>query len=347
MASRNIRSEKLERLLELLKDREHPLIVCHNNPDPDALAGSYAFKHLIENLRGVECVVGYGGIVGRAENRALVEYLGEGIEHLARIDFRRFDLYALVDTQPGTGNNSFPSYLEADIVLDHHPEAEATRKVGFVDVREDYGATATIVAEYLEAAGLEFTPKVATALYYAIRSDTLALAREATAADRHVYVRAFSEADLDALSSIENATLPESYFRSLYSALADTELADGHCVSSFGLVDNPDMVPELADFLLRLREVSWVITMGLYKRQAVVSVRTRVPGAHADRTIKNIIGPDGTAGGHGSMAGGQITLEKVEEENTVLEKLRERAVAAFGLEKVTWRKLLAGDAPAE
>ena len=199
------------------------------------------------------------------------------------------------------------------------------------------------VAEYVVASGVKPSAKVATALFYAIKTDTSTLVRGVSGADKEMYIDVFSQADLDALALIENATVPETYFRSLYAALEETYIAEDYCVSSLGTVDNPDMVAELADFLLRLEDVSWVIATGLYRDEVVVSVRSTEPGARAERVIKQIVGSKGTAGGHGSMAGGQIPLGDYREgeEGQVLEKIHHRIVSAFGLKDATWRKLLA------
>jgi nanoRNase/pAp phosphatase (c-di-AMP/oligoRNAs hydrolase) len=334
---------RLEKFLEVLHGRHRPLFVCHNNPDPDSLASSFALRFIVEKLLGIQSVIGYAGIIGRAENRALVRYLGEGIEHLSRLDMEEFDVYALIDTQPGAGNNSFPPYLKADVIIDHHPRKCRIKDIAFVDIRDAYGATATMVAEYVRTAGVKLTPRVATALFYAIKTDTGALVRGVSGADKEMYVDVFSQVDLDALAQIENATLPESYFKSLYAALNETYVAEGHCVSSLGTVDNPDMVAELADFLLRLEEVQWVIAAGLFQNELIVSLRSREPGARAEKIIKRIVGKEGTAGGHGSMAGGQLPLGEYaeEEEKRVLEKMHNRIVSAFGLQKATWRRILA------
>ena len=282
-------------------------------------------------------------MIGRAENRALAAYLGEGLTHLALVDMSGFDAMALVDTQPGAGNNSFPDDRTADVVIDHHPLRTDGAPGRFVDVREEYGATATIAAEYLRAARIELTPPVATSLFYAIRTDTHALLREVSRADKEMYMDVFSKVDLDALSSIENATLSEDYYRSFVAALLETYLADGHCVSNLGSVETQDMVAELADFLLRLEGVRWVIATGVCRNELIVSIRTRDEGAHAERMIRKIVGPLGTAGGHGSMAGGQVPLDPVGEEgrDAALEEIRGRISLAFGLEKAEWRKLFA------
>ena len=48
----------------------------HDNPNPDALAAALGLKRLLEARAGRAVTLGHGGIVGRAQNRAMVETLG-------------------------------------------------------------------------------------------------------------------------------------------------------------------------------------------------------------------------------------------------------------------------------
>ncbi len=70
----------------------------------------------------------------------------------------------------------------------------------------------------------------------------------------------------------------------------------------------PDMAAEVADLLMRLENVSWAICLGIYEDRIVISVRTDVPDARAGRLVRSIVGRNGTAGGHDTMAGGRIHL---------------------------------------
>ena len=66
-----------------------------------------------------------------------------------------FFAIAVMDAQPGTGNNLLDARKRAAaIVIDHHPLRKSAMKAEFHDVRPHYGATSTIIAEYIVAAGL-------------------------------------------------------------------------------------------------------------------------------------------------------------------------------------------------
>jgi nanoRNase/pAp phosphatase (c-di-AMP/oligoRNAs hydrolase) len=93
----------------------------------------------------------YKDIIGRAENKALVRYLGHPLRRLAGPDLRQSVPIAFIDTQPGAGNNALPPKSTVAIVLDHHPWREAAAAARFADVRPNIGATSTILTEYLQA----------------------------------------------------------------------------------------------------------------------------------------------------------------------------------------------------
>ncbi len=57
-------------------DRPGSLVILpHDNPDPDALASAAALKYMFASLARKEAQIALGGIVGRAENRAMLTYL--------------------------------------------------------------------------------------------------------------------------------------------------------------------------------------------------------------------------------------------------------------------------------
>ena len=175
--------------LEASPPRDRWLVLTHDNPDPDALASAAALALVLRRRFKRRVTVAYGGMIGRAENREMVRALRlelSHLQHLKRADYRRF---ALVDCQPWTGNSQLPKEVVPDLVFDHHPLRKATLAARFVDVRPRYGATATILAEYLEESGLEPPPGLATAMVYAIRSETQEFGREAAGPDHAAFDR--------------------------------------------------------------------------------------------------------------------------------------------------------------
>ena len=64
--------KKVAKLLKLLSDKKKVLIVSHDNPDPDTLGSAFALRDLIQRESQSAVAIGFSGIVGRAENRAMI-----------------------------------------------------------------------------------------------------------------------------------------------------------------------------------------------------------------------------------------------------------------------------------
>lgn len=333
---------RIQQTIELLQERRHLLILMHNDPDPDAmasgLAGLVLLRHFMPNL---SATLAHGGIVGRAENQRVAELF---LPDLIRIPtpeaeeaLKAYDAVALVDTQPSAGNHLLygTHYPVEQIILavDHHPPRRSQVRALVHDVRPEVGACATMFCEYLAVAGVPLDERLATALFYGIKSDTRGLSRNTDELDIWAYSALRNHVNTALLNRIEHVQLPRAYFRSISDALNNTTLY--HCphkkgetqppppseeedyiptcvgdvaVSLLYGLKRPDMASEIADLLLRMQGVSWAISLGIYQDRLVISVRTDVEEARAGRLVRAIVGRSGTAGGHNTMAGGRIHL---------------------------------------
>jgi nanoRNase/pAp phosphatase (c-di-AMP/oligoRNAs hydrolase) len=298
----------LPRLLDTLRGGQRLLVVMQNYPDPDALASAAALRELA-NLAGVpDVTVGSGGMLGRAENRALASYLRIAPASLEQLDLARFDRVAMVDTQPRTGNNALPPGSAPHVVIDHHPLRLATRSVPFFDVQPHCGATSTILHEYLKAAGVALDRVLVTGLVYGIRSDTHDLGRDTSRADIDALVALYPRADHRALGEIQAAKTPRSYFDAIATALSNARVHGDAILSSMGEIDTPDIVGELADLLLRDEACHWSLVHGLFEGRLLLSLRTSLRERDAGHIMRRLVDGLGTGGGHSAMAGGQIPL---------------------------------------
>lgn len=325
-------AQKLEKLVAFLRPRRNLLIVLQDHPDPDAIAGAAALRAIAHVHPELTCSVAAGGAVGRAENRALVAYLGLNIRPTEELNFASYDALALLDTQPGTGNNSLTPGVRPDIVIDHHPVRNASRGLPFTDIRSGYGATSTILTEYLVAAHIEPDPPLATALLYGIRSDTQDLGREAKKADIGADLYLAPLANLRMLAQIRQASLPPRYFELLRRALSAARVYGRGIIADLGEVDNPDMMGEVADLLLRRESTEWSVCMGALPQAVILSVRTRDPESDAGQVMRRIVRNLGSGGGHNRFAGGQVPRRTGSQAELarIVRTLHKRILRAFG-----------------
>ena len=299
---------RLLRLLNAVRGRRVSLIQVHNNPDPDALASAMGMRELYHRFLGIKSRIIFGGIVGRAENRTMLRMLEVEIVPASKVNYDECDLLTMVDAQPGFGHSPLPDGRTPEVVIDHHPPRERPEGVLYWDVAPPVGATSTIVAQFFLRNGVPMPQNLATGLMYGIKSDTHDLSENASDEDLEAYQWLFSFADTWTLAQIENARVPRSYFAIFERAIENAQVYDFACVSNLGKIDNPDMVAEMADFLLRCEDLRWSMVTGIYKKTLHLSLRSNGKNAHAGTVARTAVGVMGDAGGHGRMAGGQIPL---------------------------------------
>lgn len=338
------RSRRISReLVDWVVGKRRILIVAHDNPDPDSLAAAFALRHLFLLKASKEATIAFGGIIGRGENRVMVEKLEIDAIPIESLDLNSFDVVCLVDTQPGSGNNSFPADRKVDVVIDHHPAREQTLQCRWADVRPEYGASATILFEYLLCQEVYIGTKLATTLFYAIKSETQDLGREWAKADRDAYLHLLRRANNRILYDITHPKAPRDYFLFFNKALENARLYDRVLVFNLYDIDNPDMVSEMADFLLRMQGTEVTLGMGRYKTEVIVSMRTSNVDINAGQVIQEVLDGLGTAGGHGMIAGGQISPQ--EGNDAVLRELQlsltQRLLKALDMPSVRGKKLIA------
>lgn len=318
--------ENLQKIEEALKNIKRLVVLTHDNPDPDSVSSALALAHIVQNKFGVPSVVRYGGIVGRAENRTMIRLLNLKVKPLKDADFKAGTGFAFVDVQPYTGNSSFPKNKKPLIIIDHH-SLRKTTKAEFIDVRTDYGATATILTEYLVESGVDIPSPIATALSYGISSETQDLGREARPKDIEAYLTLFPVSNKKVLASIEHPRLPKDFYVTLSRAFHHTFVYKNAIMTSLGEIQNPDFVALVADFMLRHERMTWSLCMGRYKEKIIVSIRTTNEKGRAGKFLRHLIGKRGTAGGHEMIAGGQVACETMEHDYCT--KLEEELTKEF------------------
>ncbi|MGD9764949.1 MAG: bifunctional oligoribonuclease/PAP phosphatase NrnA [Candidatus Binatia bacterium] len=319
---------------ELLSILEQPgplIILPHDNPDPDALASAASLRYIAQELAEKDAAIALGGYLGRAENRTMVRYLNIPLVPVSELPLTAPDaIIALVDTQPGRSNNSLPPGARASIVIDHHPQYVAVDDVPYADLRDGYGATSTILTEYLMDTRLPMETKIATALFYGIMAETQDLGREASTPDMDATSYLYPHTNKRRLAKIENARVPREYFEAFRVAIQSALIYDRVVVSILGDVRYPDMVAEMADFLLRLDEVDWAAAIGRYQDFIYVSLRTTHRDVNAGDVLQSVLGSD-HAGGHDMIAGGRLALPPGADWRAAAAAVRGRLLSAVGV----------------
>ncbi len=294
---------KGERIRQLLAGKEHLGILLQDDPDPDALASGLALRALLGRTKPTAPLITFGRIT-RPENVAMIEALELEVEHITARDLARFDGLALVDVQPTFFEEALP---EVAVVIDHHPEAKGWRAT-FRDVRPSYGATATILTEYLRAAEVKITERLATALFYGIKTDTLHLERGGTRADMEAFAFLYELANHNTLRRIERPELPLDALDALGTALVHRVIIGNALFAHLGPVSRADLIPQFADLCLQVKGIEWSVVSGLTDDELHISVRNVGYVRAAGDVVKEAFASLGSAGGHRSAAKAVIAL---------------------------------------
>jgi nanoRNase/pAp phosphatase (c-di-AMP/oligoRNAs hydrolase) len=299
----------VESLLHICGRRGRILVLMQDNPDPDAIASAMAVRELVREKLHKHVTIGYGGVLGRAENRAMVHELRVEAHRVAPSEIGKFKTLCLVDTQPRAGNNALLRSRPAEIVIDHHIPAKGTPwQAKLRDVRPEYGASSTILYEYVTAAGLRPSPLLATALFYGIETDTQDLGREACRADVDTFQALVLLADARKLARIRRAPMSPEYLAAFRDGLSNAVVAKTTAISLIRGCRNPDIFAEIAEMLLRVDGVKSSVCYGPYGDTILLSARAADARGNTAYRMKRVVSRLGSGGGHRSMAGGQIPI---------------------------------------
>lgn len=299
---------KLQTIQQHFKNVGSVLILLQDDPDPDAIASGLALRQVLGRNKQT-ATIGTFGQVTRPENIAMVKLLEIKIETVNTTTIKAFDRIALVDLQPSHINASLP---RLDLVVDHHP-AQFDYETVIKDVRPTYGATATILLEYLLSERDNVGTRLATALLYGIKSDTFILAREASEWDVEAFSYLYRRANQNLLRRIERPELPPAALDALSRAIKGRKIQDKAAFINLGQVEREDLIPQIADFCLQFEGAEWSVTSGIYKSNLIISVRNIGNLRSAGKLVKEAFGTLGSAGGHASMAKAIIPTSKLSE----------------------------------
>jgi nanoRNase/pAp phosphatase (c-di-AMP/oligoRNAs hydrolase) len=292
---------------DLLAPREKVGILLQPDPDPDGIACGYALRAILGRKSPTAPLISFGE-VKRPENRAMVEAIGLEVRTVTPDELDEFDGLALVDVQPTVFGESPPArVMSVDVVIDHHPERSGYDAV-IRDIRPSYGATSTILFEYLRASEFELRPKLATALVYGIKTDTQLLGRETSANDMRAFAYLHAHHSPALLRRIERPALPAAGLRAMGRALAQTRVEEGIHLLVLGRV-REDVIPQVADLGLQAEGAEWAVAAGIVGSDLVFSVRNVGYVRAAGEVVRAVVEGLGVGGGHRSMAKGIIPLK--------------------------------------
>ncbi|MFB6282416.1 MAG: bifunctional oligoribonuclease/PAP phosphatase NrnA [Halobacteria archaeon] len=297
----------LDRLEELLSKGGDLAVVCHDNPDPDCIASALALKAIAESFGVEEVSILYSGEVSHQQNRAFVNLMDVDMRTYDDIDLNTFDLVAFVDHSIKGANNEVGEDVDIDFVIDHH-QSENGIDAEYVDVREEYGATTTMLVQYMTALGVVPDEELATGLLFAIRRETLDFIRGLTEHEFDAAKYLFELADIDLLNEMIKPAFTPQTLDTIGEAILNRDVRASALVSGVGRTSERDALPQAADYLMNLEGIATVLVFGIVNEEIQISARSNDSRINLDSVVRDAFGDVGSAGGHRDMAGAQISL---------------------------------------
>ena len=302
-------TEKCDRLLELVSPDDTLGIIM--NADPDAIASALALKRLF--WRKVRKIMLYHiNTIERPDNLAFIRLLKIKLQRIRSMKGRKIKKWAIVDSQPHH-HDRFKNH-HFDIIIDHHKLGPSS-KASFVDIKEDYGANATIMTEYLRASKITPSPKLATALFYGIKTDTNNFVRDSLPNDINAFRYLYGFTNMNIIKKIESSEISKQTLSDFHLAMERLVLVKDIAFINMGEVGNPDVLVIIADFFMKMAEANWSIVTGMYEERLVVILRNAGFRGDAGKTAQKLFEPwGGLAGGHKSAARAEVPLNNIVDE---------------------------------
>jgi nanoRNase/pAp phosphatase (c-di-AMP/oligoRNAs hydrolase) len=299
------------------------------NADPDAIASAMAIKRLLwRKTAGV--TIANVNVIKRPDNLAMIRLLKVNMQHVREIDPAAFNRFVLVDSQPD--HHSWFKNISPHVVIDHHPDTNC--QAPFTDIRPQYGATATILTEYLKAAKIKPAAKLATGLFWAIKTDTSNFERQMLMEDLRAFQFLFRHANTTLARRIEQTELRMDFLKYFKRAIELRRSRKGRIFVHLGPVINPDVLVLIADFFMRVEAVTWSVVSGLYDRKLVVIFRNDGLRRNAGTVASEAFGSLGSAGGHISAARAEIPQTELKD---ILDLREDAAVQRWLVQQVEKR----------
>ena len=326
--------KQVQSIKELFENKDKILLLIQTDPDPDAIASALAFRHLIGRNRTTAHIVSFGEVT-RPENLAMLRLLDIQVEKVGADVFRKYEGLCMLDVQPPHLGDDISQFITSvDVVIDHHPEKPGYQ-AKIKDIRATYGATSTILTEYLRAVDFNISQRLATALLYGIKSDTLLLGRGVDPADIEAFSYLYPFANTNILRRIERPEVHPEDIDSFSNALKKRKIVNNILFSHLGRVRREDVIPHFADFSLQIEGVEWAVVSGVFRGNLVISVRNVGYVRSAGTIVKRAFGDLGSAGGHSHMAKAVIPIKNFynrfgdKRDSTMREQIMKMFISGF------------------
>ncbi len=299
----------------------------HDDPDHDAAAAAFGLSRLLKRSGFTTKLLHRG----RVRSHSLLAMVAELSVPLERVRCDGTDDIpdapcVVLDGSP-THANACPLTDRLVGVVDHHPNPGAV-DCPFADIRTSYGACSSIIAEYWTESGWTPDQASATALLMGIQMDTDFLSRRVSPADLDAHRSIFFLADWEFSTRVVKGSLSVADIPAFRLAAQQARIEGDIFFTVIPLDCTQELISIIADFFLRLKEISLTVIVESGGGRYHVSVRSKTPELSAAAIVRRAIIGIGRGGGHDHMAGGVIDPPLYPGEDALLGRFVEAVEAA-------------------
>lgn len=293
----------IRELLGFLREGPPVYIQTHNFPDHDAVASAFALQTLFA-IHDIPATIVYDGDIERDSLRQFADDMEIELHPADQVPMHPEDRVVIVDGCKG--NKNVTDLIGDEVaVIDHH-QVVSPEDVEYSDIRSDYGACVSVIADYFRELGIDIPHDVATAAMVGINFDTSQLTRGVHEADLETYFEAYKVASVTYVHYIVRNTLKIAdldYYRKLLEGVRFSgRIAYGYFPG--GCPQN--LMGVLGDFLLTLDESEFVVLCARNEGRVNVSLRNENADWDASVVVRQLLDGVGFGGGHAHMAGGVV-----------------------------------------
>jgi len=306
-------------LIRFLKEEEDVVFIQpHNYADHDAIASAFSLQALFNHYE-INSKIVYDKEIERESLKNFVKKLEIKIKHIDDCEMKEYHKIVLVDGCKG--NYNVTDLIGDEVgVIDHH-RVSSPDDVEFSDIRQEYGACATIIADYFVELGVPIPKDVATAIMIGINFDTSNLTRRVSNKDIEIYNLCYHIADVDYVNSVlrNYIHIPDLKYYEYLLQNVKYKSRVAFCYFPAGCSQN--LLGLLSDFVLALAEIDFVVLCAKKEDVIIFSLRNENYDWNAAKMINKILKGRGSGGGHVELAGGTMIDISTFDENKILEQV--------------------------
>lgn len=292
---------KLHELLQF----DNIVIQCHNDPDADAIAsGLGVLTYLRQRGKTARLIYGGSNEIEKSNLVLMTKLLDIPVEHVTALE-EEPDLLLTVDGQYGERNvQKFP--CKAFAVIDHHKANTATLPP-MREVRDNYGACATIIWDMLREEGVdvEGDERLSSALYYGLFMDTNKMQELRHPKDRDLRAQLEFRCCKSVLLQLQSHNLSLDELRIAGDALSGCDYYQEHnyAVAEVRQCD-PNILGIIGDMMIEVDSID-ISVIGCRQSGGVkFSVRSSAWETQANQLARFLAAGLGNGGGHLRKSGG-------------------------------------------